>query len=99
MNETFAKILSFTIIFWIVLGLFATIFAERMHSYILSDDAEDTIKDYVSYGELSLSTGVIILFDVMTWRLVEQVPIWITALMDIMLILTGISIVMALTNR
>lgn len=99
MNETFAKVLQFTFIFWILLGLLATIFGNRIGTYLLDDTAKDTIDEKVSYGKLNILSGFSILFNVMTFQVTESVPIWITAILDIIFILTGISLIMALTNR
>lgn len=99
MNETFAKILNFTLIFWVLMALFSTIFAERMQDYIITDEATELLKDDVSHGQINLLTGMGILYSVMTFQLIYDVPIWITAILDIIFILTGISVVMAVFNR
>lgn len=99
MNEAFAKILMYSIIFWIVLATLSTIFAGRMATYILQDQGKEEIMSNVSYDNISILTGIKILFDVMTFQLIEAVPIWISAVLDIIFLLTGISVVMGITNR
>lgn len=99
MNETFAKILQFTIIFWILLSLASTLLASRMQTYILNDDAINDIEDKVKYENINILSGVSILFDIMTFELIESVPIFITYILDLIFILTGLSLIMAITDR
>lgn len=93
MNETNAKILQFVIIFWLVLIAFATVFGNRMGTYFLDDTQTEDLKS------ISLTNGISVLWKIGTFQITENVPFLVTILLDIIVILTGIAILMAIFNR
>lgn len=99
MNETFAKILQITLVFWLVLTLFSTLLASRIATYLVNDDATSSVHSNLEYENIGLLSGFEILYDVMTFQVMENVPIWISAVLDGIFILTGISILMLIFNR
>lgn len=86
MNETFAKVLQFTVLFWIVLSGLAMIFNNRIGTYFLTDNAVEGMKDATSLG---------VLWNIMSFKITTQVPIWISIVLDSLVILTVISVIMA----
>lgn len=92
MNETFAKVLQYAFIFWIVLGLFATVFASRVNTYFITGSAGEIIETR-SFDTISL------LFNIATFQVNYAVPIWISVLLDVLIFLTFVALIMAFTNR
>lgn len=92
MNETFAQILKYAFVFWIVLGLFSTVFATRIGTYFITG----------SNGELSETKtfdSVALIGKIATFQVTYAVPIWISVLLDVLILLTIVAIIMAFTNR
>lgn len=91
MNETNAKLLQFVIIFWFILGLFGLIFSSRIGTFFLNTaEASDFTQT---------DNPITVLWVIMTFQVTAEVPIWISVLLDIIVVLTIISIIMAVTNR
>lgn len=90
MNETFAKVLQFSILFWLFLSLFAMVFSDRIENYFLDDSATTNLKSGNTIG---------IFWNIMTFQVTTEVPIWMTIILDMIAILTVLAVIMAIFDR
>lgn len=93
MNETFAKVLQFVIIFWLIVGGLSIIFSKQIGTYFIEDDAINNIK------ETNSLSGITALWNIATFKVTEQVPIGISIILDIIALLSILALIMAVTNR
>lgn len=94
MNETFAQVLKFVIVFWLIMTLFAVTFANRIGNYYISGDIDDALKiDHPT------TNAIEIFFDIVSFNVTVGVPLWLSIIYDIITILTIISVLALIFNR
>ena len=93
MNDAFAQILKYVIIFWVAVTGLAIVLGPRIGTFFVNSDSINTLSNANPQSDIT------VLVDIATFKVTEQVPLFVTLILDAMSILTVIALVMAFTDR
>ena len=93
MNDTFSSILKYVIIFWVLVTGLAIVLGPRIGTFFVNSDSINTLSN------ADPKNAITVLYEIATFKVTEQVPLFVTLILDTMSILTVIAVIMAITDR